>query len=267
MTKPATAIAQAWQQAYDARRQGRTETDAERAQRLADDPDVMRDRKSERVAAELERDAQAGEAAAAISEAVAPDTSDAHQEVQLDAEAAMRALLDCFPGEELSYLRSNLIDRIAYRAHRMIAVKDKQIDEAGEQLAYLRRRNKGGEIDDQKVIRKLDWLRGIEFEQEAWADLLTAAERVYDRETGDVWYPATSTARPPIARRRPRPTRRPTRHWPAWPRARPLARSDPRPLRAVRPEHVGKLLTPEAGCAQPNKMPPAGKRGDLRRPC
>ena len=164
----------------------------------------MRDTKGEAVAAELEHQAQAGEAAAAVSEALAPDTSAAHEERKADIKAALRALMDCFQGEqvedtdhlgggprkdELSYLRENVLDRVAYRAHRMITIKDKQLDEAGEQLVYLRRRNKGGEVDDAKVLRKLSWLRGIEFEQEAWADLLEAAEDVFYNETGNIWYP------------------------------------------------------------------------------
>src|SRR5689334_15749904 len=53
--------------------------------------------------------------------------------------------MDCFQGEqventdqlgggprkdELSYLRENTLDRVAYRAHQMITIKDKQLDEA-----------------------------------------------------------------------------------------------------------------------------------------
>lgn len=156
------------------------------------DPKVtLRDEKAERQQTAIDNRDAAGEAAAIVSSTLAPQNESAHQERENSVRTCLMLIADEFGGDA-EYIGQAVIEAVCNRFDYLVAAKNKQIEQAISELLTLRRRFKGDEVTDNRIITKLEWIEKCEAQRDGAKDVLRASCDAYKNLTGDVWYPRHS---------------------------------------------------------------------------
>jgi hypothetical protein len=138
-----------------------------------------------------QRDA-ADEAASTICTSLmdAQDIESAHRDRQQRAQKLIQALASLFEEPELEFMQEALIRDLCFAADRNAGWASGRLHEVLGEIKEALETFNGSEIADTRLQRKNDYAARLEFQQEAWQDLLAAAQGAHRQLVGRDWLPA-----------------------------------------------------------------------------
>lgn len=150
------------------------------------DEEVQRDLRLKRA---LNAEAAAAENAAKMATAMADgmDVQSAHMDRIERARTSIIAHVTLYEDPELDWVQRQMLRDRCYSASRNLKWCMDKLQEQIGKVDEILRNHRGGDIDDERLVRATEFCQRKEFEIEAWKDELEAAGQAYKTLTGDEW--------------------------------------------------------------------------------
>lgn len=120
------------------------------------------------------------------AEASEPSVRSQHEDVIEGVTAALRSIIGLAEEEELEHARKQIVRGICSNIDWLIGDTDKRLSDRAERLADQQRRHKGGEVDDNRLIRGMEWMQKLEVQRDFYSDVMEAAIGVLG-DLGEGW--------------------------------------------------------------------------------
>ena len=148
------------------------------------------------IAASVQARWQAKEAAGAVSESIAegqePTVNTRAAIMETIGDAIMTIALTLGDREGDEFLQTMVASDVCYAAARHIRWTEDKLRSQATYILRLCSAHRGGDIDDEKIVRATEFQEQLQGSLERWEILLEAGKNVYETVTnGKVWLPNT----------------------------------------------------------------------------